>query len=310
MRSDVGDVVVVVGGRRVGDLQLQTARGQVTAVERAAHVGDERRVGELPLAHVDRDPRAIRRWIPTLGPTARLLEHPAPDRDQQVGFLGDAEELGRLHLAPRRMVPTQECFETVDAVAPDVDHGLVPDRQLTAVERIDELDAQLQSLEHLLAHAGLEHLEAALAATLGEVHRDVGIADHGVDVVVQVGERDADRGVLEDPQLGADVGRPAHGLDGAAGNRRTTLDRRALEQDRELVAAEAGDGVARPQQCPEAFGDDAEEAVARRMPEAVVDRLEVVEVDAQHGRVRAVRLAMGQRGADAIGEHASGSPGR
>ena len=200
------------------------------------------------------------------------------------------------------MVPTQERFEAVDPVAPDVNDGLVPDRQLAPVERIDELDPQLQTLEHLLAHAGLEHLEAALAATLGEVHRDVGIAHHGVDVVVEVGERDAHRGVLEDPQLGSDVGRLAHGLDGAAGNRGRDLRRRALEEDRELVAAEAGDGVARSQQGPETLGDDAQQAVTRGMPEAVVDRLEVVEVDAQHGRVRAIGLALRQRGSDAISE--------
>ena len=56
-----------------------------------------------------------------------------------------------------------------------------------------------------------------------------------------------------------------------------------LDQHGELVAAEAGHGVAGAGGGAEAFGDSHEQAVAGRMPEAVVDRLEVVEVQEQHG---------------------------
>ena len=54
---------------------------------------------------------------------------------------------------------------------------------------------------------------------------------------------------------------------------------RALEQDGELVAAEPGDGVARPDRLPQALGHLHEQEITRRMAEEVVDLLEAVEVE-------------------------------
>ena len=56
-----------------------------------------------------------------------------------------------------------------------------------------------------------------------------------------------------------------------------------LEQDAELVAAEAGHGVAGADAAAEAGGHRRQEPVAGGVAEAVVDGLEVVEVDEQHG---------------------------
>ena len=56
-----------------------------------------------------------------------------------------------------------------------------------------------------------------------------------------------------------------------------------LEQDSELVAAEAGAGVGGPQARLQPFADLAEQEIAGRMTERVVDRLEVVEIHEQHG---------------------------
>ena len=56
-----------------------------------------------------------------------------------------------------------------------------------------------------------------------------------------------------------------------------------LEQDRELVAAEAGGGVGRAQAALEPLAHLEQQLVARRVTEGVVDRLEVVEVHEQHG---------------------------
>ena len=58
----------------------------------------------------------------------------------------------------------------------------------------------------------------------------------------------------------------------------------AVEQDGELVAAEAGDGVGRPHGRLEPGGDLLQHEVAGGVTEAVVDRLEVVEVDEDDAR--------------------------
>ena len=60
---------------------------------------------------------------------------------------------------------------------------------------------------------------------------------------------------------------------------RTSRD--VLEQHGELVAAEAGDGVAGSDRL-EALGDLDQERVAGIVPEAVVDQLEPVEVEEEH----------------------------
>src|SRR5690349_19971065 len=54
-----------------------------------------------------------------------------------------------------------------------------------------------------------------------------------------------------------------------------------VEQDRELVAAEAGEGVARPQARLEASGDSDQQRVANQVAQTVVDDLETIEVDIQ-----------------------------
>ena len=69
-----------------------------------------------------------------------------------------------------------------------------------------------------------------------------------------------------------------------------------LEQDRELVAAEAGDGVGRSRRGADALGRQPDQLIAALVPEAVVDQLEVVEVDHQHADRPAPAF---QRGASA-----------
>jgi len=58
-------------------------------------------------------------------------------------------------------------------------------------------------------------------------------------------------------------------------------------QNGELVAAEAGDDVVAPARSPQAVAGRAEESVANGVAEEVVDALEVIEVDPQHGHALA-----------------------
>ncbi len=94
-------------------------------------------------------------------------------------------------------------------------------------------------------HVGVEHLVTGLAARLGVIHRRVGVAHHLVRVVV-VGrtERDADarRG---EHLASADRERRAQRVLDPEGDRiRLRVVAETVEQNRELVAAEAGQRVA------------------------------------------------------------------
>ena len=65
------------------------------------------------------------------------------------------------------------------------------------------------------------------------------------------------------------------------------------EQDAELVTAQACRDIGRPDAASDPVGDGRQEIVAGRVTEAIVDGLEVVEVEEQHGE-RARRLARGE----------------
>jgi ribosomal protein L22 len=59
-----------------------------------------------------------------------------------------------------------------------------------------------------------------------------------------------------------------------------------VEYHRELVATQAEGHVRLPQVVAQAFADLLEQGIADGMAEAVVDRLEVVQVDVEQGRAR------------------------
>ena len=85
-----------------------------------------------------------------------------------------------------------------------------------------------------------------------------------------------DLAVAEDERLGQHLEDPPRGLVG--------FDRLGLlDDDRELVAAQARDGVAGAGRRAQPFRDGDEQPVALGVAETVVDGLEVVEVEVQHG---------------------------
>ncbi len=77
------------------------------------------------------------------------------------------------------------------------------------------------------------------------------------------------------------------------------------QDDRELVAAEARDGVGAPQTAAEDVGDGRDELVAGAVAERVVDVLEVVEVEREHRAAGAVALRRGELAGELLLEAAA-----
>jgi hypothetical protein len=75
-----------------------------------------------------------------------------------------------------------------------------------------------------------------------------------------------------------------------------------VDQDRELVAAEAGGRVETAQECAKAFSDRDQELVASEMAETVVHVLEAVEIDNHHRDVPADACSSAQRVFEAVVE--------
>ena len=101
----------------------------------------------------------------------------------------------------------------------------------------------------------------------------------------------------------------------AAATRQPSAERDALvdvlADDDELVAAEPRDGVRRAHRGGEPARERDQHGVAGRVPVEVVDALEVVDVDVEHGGAGARALGVGERVLEPVAaERAVGEPGQ
>ena len=133
-------------------------------------------------------------------------------------------------------------------------------------------------------HRRFEHAEHVAAFRLGPVHGDVGAAQQllpGLPIVREQGHAD---GHADRHRLAVDRKRFGHLLDdplrrGTVGVRRIGRQR---QHDGELVAAQPCDEIVRAHGRRQAFGHRGQQLVARGVAQSVVDRLEPLEVQAQH----------------------------
>ena len=253
--------------------------GQVDVQQQRAGVGD-------PAGHL----------------AAGLAQHEPVELDHQAGLLGQGDELGRGDQATVRPRPADQRLGPGHPTVVEVDDRLVVDHQLLALDRALQGGLHVVAVAHRAQHGGLEHLVGALAAALGGVHGDVGVAQ-------QLGLVEGEALVDGDPDAGPDGDLPAdqrerrpEGGDHPVGEQAGGGQVGVLGQDGELVAAEPADGVVLAQAAAQPAGDLAQQPVAGAVAEAVVDHLEVVQVDEQHGQAAAVAARPGQRVADPVVE--------
>ena len=216
----------------------------------------------------------------------------------------DRDELGRLQQTPLRVVPPHERLGAARASAVDVDDGLVEDDELVPVDRAAQLAGDREAALRFFVHRGLEQHVARLAVALRDVHRGVGVAQEIVRVVrVGAADRDADAdartSTWSSPTVSGSWNAVLHAIGDLVDLRR---DVDVLDQQRELVATEAGDGVAGPDHRREPGGDRDQQLVAAGVAEAVVDQLEVVEVHEEHADRSAVAVAAAERVTDSVEE--------
>ncbi len=90
----------------LGEFQLQQVRGQAFFLEDQTDRGHQVGVGELLGRKVDGHVQAAHAGLlQLLAHAARLAHHPLANRDDQAGFLGNADELVRTDHAALGMVP-------------------------------------------------------------------------------------------------------------------------------------------------------------------------------------------------------------
>ncbi len=281
-------VVDVLHQHRLRHLEHERRGGHVEPLQRARHLVDEGRGAQLPGRDVDGHGHpvpAVRGSAPPGEGGARRLQDPSSDRQDQAAVLGDRDEAVGAQQAEDRVLPPHQGLQSDDVAGLQVDHRLVDESQLVLRHGGGQVELEPQALVGRGLHPGLEHHGTATPRGLGLVHGDVRVAQHRGGRVLLAQHGDADAGGGDDgpvPQAQGcgqglkDPGGDGLGLVGGVP--------RGLQQHGELVPAEPGDGVTGPHQVDQAGGHLAQQLVAGVVSEAVVDRLEAVEVQVEHDR--------------------------
>ena len=197
-------------------------------------------------------------------------------------MLRERDELGGCQQAALGVRPADQRLHSDHRPGGEVDGRLVVEDELAALDGAPQVRTQPEALRGRLVHRWLEHPIAGLAGGLGFIHGDIGSAQHvSGSRQFRRAEGDADAGADEQRPIAQVEGRLELGQHSFRdADRLFVVD--VLQEQRELVAAEARGGVARPDGPRQATGDLADEVVSLSMAERVVHRLEVIEVEEEH----------------------------
>ena len=213
----------------------------------------------------------------------------------------------------RRDAPPHQRFYLVKAPR-QVDDGLVVKAELLPFQGAAQLGLGLEVGDRPAADLGVEDLGVTSTVLLGTVHGRAGVAHQGFGVRGRIlSERDAHRrrGVdlparwpIEHERRGEDA------LDPQRQRHRLSLPLERLAKHHELVSAEPGDGVGRPEDIPDALGQLDEEVIAGAVAEAVVHVLEAVYVYEEHCQQTCHPTEPADRAGEAVEQQcAVGEPG-
>ena len=231
------------------------------------------------------------------------VQHPVVQGHDEAALLGERDERVRGQQASLGVVPPHQGLEPADRVRVQGHDRLVDQGQLIGRDGDLELLAHGERLDGVAVPGRVVDRQAALAALLGHVHGHVRVA-HRVRSVGPPGHRlgQPDAGP-DDVQVPVDLDGRGEGGEQAVRHLGRGGQVRVLHEDGELVTAQPRGRVLVAQGSREPLGDGEQDDVAARVAEAVVDVLEVVEVEGEdRQRAPRLRLAAGQGVVDAVEE--------
>ena len=282
-------IVRVLHDAVLGDLEDESSGGEPRPLEDLDNVVDQAVGHQLGGRQVHGDTHIIHSLegvLPRLGLRACLTKHVPPDSDHETGLFGDRDEVVGADQPVTWPIPASECFECDRPARSEIDDRLVVDVDLSPLHRQRERRDRLLAVPHASMHLGSIGDVTALAGLLRVVHRDVCIAQELVGARhVRAAVGDSDARVHPHLASGNREGRFERS-DQSSCEPFCSLVRAVAGQNRELVAAEPGRQVAGSHHTADTARDRDQELVTGVMAEAVVDRLEVVEIEKEHGRTR------------------------
>ena len=203
--------------------------------------------------------------MPQRGLAHRLRQHPVADGDDEAAVLGHRDEARRRHLAQLGVAPAQQRLGADDAAVGQVDLRLVVQPEAVAHQRLAHGVVQPHVLAAVDLGARLVQAEVGAAGGLDGAHRGVGVAQPARRC------RAPCDGASATPMLQVSVNGAPSMLQGCAttfSTRRAVASAAArvgpVQQQRELVAAEARQQVVLAQAALDALGHVEQHAVADR----------------------------------------------
>ena len=242
--------------------------------------------------------------LPGVHLAAGLADHPEVERDDQAGLLGGGDELRRRDQPALGVLPADQRLEARDPTGIELDDRLVGDPELVALDRAAKVGLQPEATKDAGVHRLVKHHVMRFAQGLGPVHRRVGVAEHlDGTVIARVAGGDADARRGED-FMPSQQERQAQLLLNPVDHAERIADvADVVDQDREFIATEPGDGVAVTDAGLQPPADADQELVAGHVAEAVVDDLEPVEVEEEDGEPEPLRPPRPVHGAvEPVGE--------
>ena len=190
----------------------------------------------------------------------------------------------RQEQAQARMVPARQGFDAGE-LARAIHDGLEVHLELVVGEPTAQLVLERHALHGLGPHGGVEQRPLAASQRLRAVHGRVRVAHDVHRSVVTVPDDDdadagthGDRTTLDDHRFHQGPARACGHVDGVLGTRDL------VQEERELVAAHACNGVFFADAGGQALGHRVEQDVACGVTQAVVHPLEAIQVDQEHGQ--------------------------
>lgn len=169
-------------------------------------------------------------------------QNPFSERHDHSGALGEWDEHRRRDDSALWVVPPHEGLEALETAGNKGDDWLVMKGELVPGDCLAQLGLEGQPLDQRLVHGGLEDLDLSFAEALCAMHRKVGVAQQLLCTAFDLADHDADGGVgCDGPAMDGD--RCANDLEDLSCNRARLFLCRVLEQDGELVTAEASDRI-------------------------------------------------------------------
>src|SRR5690348_13832269 len=219
-----------------------------------------------------------------------------------AGFIGHGHEFPGWDEAVT-LLPADKRFETHNPAPRQGHNGLVMVEEFAPLQGLAQVGFQLQALDGVGMHGGVEDLATGLTGALRAIHGDIGVTQQFLSAVVgSSAERNAHAGgdhnlLAVDGERGGEPGCDAFGnANGVAGVANI------VKENSEFVAPEAGEGiivcgglslqtgrragngVVAPQRCGQALPDLNEKLVSSGVTQTVVIKLEFIHINKEHGK--------------------------